>query len=273
MSQRKKDCVLEPEWRQEPPRSWSWWRSQNPCTCSSASLGSPDQITKIRSVQNDKDWFFTLTFWTAPKGPKSCQRMFSSVSGARLYTKMHHLRDHQIHKMYPASNCEKCVLSTRTRSRWWLPCRREGNLPQADRQPEENTCRRNIKLPLPLDIPSFPCILGILGRATEVGPQLQKVQRDKSIWEIMGAIFPWVRLYLNLKASLQPPMEGFFTTFQGVILLTVVGQDFDFKWMLNLTSFFVWQESGVTETAAGKGCFVKDIMGSNHRQRYHGIES
>ena len=43
--------------------------------------------------------------------------------------------------------------------------------------------------------------------------------------------------------------------------------------LLNLTSFFVWQESGVTETAAGKGCFVKDIMGSNHRQRYHGIES
>ena len=43
--------------------------------------------------------------------------------------------------------------------------------------------------------------------------------------------------------------------------------------LLNLTSFFVWQESGVTETAAGKGCFVKDIMGSNHCQRYHGIES
>ena len=31
----------------------------------------------------------TLTFCTAPKGPNSCHRMFSSVSGARLYTNRH----------------------------------------------------------------------------------------------------------------------------------------------------------------------------------------
>lgn len=31
----------------------------------------------------------TLTLCTAPKGPKSCQRTLSSVSGAKLYTKMH----------------------------------------------------------------------------------------------------------------------------------------------------------------------------------------
>lgn len=32
----------------------------------------------------------TFTLWTAPNGPKSCHRTFSSVSGAKLYTKMHH---------------------------------------------------------------------------------------------------------------------------------------------------------------------------------------
>lgn len=31
----------------------------------------------------------TLTLCTAPNGPKSCHRTLSSVSGARLYTKMH----------------------------------------------------------------------------------------------------------------------------------------------------------------------------------------
>ena len=92
----------------------------------------------------------------------------------------------KIHKMSPASNCEKCVLSTRTRSRWWLPCRREGNLPQADRQPEESTCHRNIHISRPLALLSFLCIVGILGWDTELGPQPQKVQRDRLIWEIMG---------------------------------------------------------------------------------------
>ena len=42
----------------------------------------------------------TLTFCTAPNGPKSCQRMFSSVSGARLYTKMHHLQEIKSHKIF-----------------------------------------------------------------------------------------------------------------------------------------------------------------------------
>lgn len=32
----------------------------------------------------------TLTDCTAPKGPNNCQRTFSSVSGAKLYTKIHH---------------------------------------------------------------------------------------------------------------------------------------------------------------------------------------
>lgn len=31
----------------------------------------------------------TLTFCTAPKGPNSCHSVLSSVSGAKLYTKMH----------------------------------------------------------------------------------------------------------------------------------------------------------------------------------------
>lgn len=31
----------------------------------------------------------TLTDCTAPNGPNSCQRTFSSVSGAKLYTKIH----------------------------------------------------------------------------------------------------------------------------------------------------------------------------------------
>ena len=31
----------------------------------------------------------TLTDCTAPNGPNNCQRTFSSVSGAKLYTKMH----------------------------------------------------------------------------------------------------------------------------------------------------------------------------------------
>lgn len=31
----------------------------------------------------------TLTLCTAPNGPNSCHRTLSSVSGARLYTKMH----------------------------------------------------------------------------------------------------------------------------------------------------------------------------------------
>ena len=33
---------------------------------------------------------FTLTDCTAPNGPNSCHKTFSSVSGAKLYTKMHH---------------------------------------------------------------------------------------------------------------------------------------------------------------------------------------
>lgn len=38
------------------------------------------------------DWKsrMTLTFWTAPKGPNSCHSVLSSVSGAKLYTNMHH---------------------------------------------------------------------------------------------------------------------------------------------------------------------------------------
>lgn len=31
----------------------------------------------------------TLTDCTAPNGPNNCHRTFSSVSGAKLYTKMH----------------------------------------------------------------------------------------------------------------------------------------------------------------------------------------
>lgn len=31
----------------------------------------------------------TFTDWTAPNGPNNCHNTFSSVSGARLYTKMH----------------------------------------------------------------------------------------------------------------------------------------------------------------------------------------
>lgn len=32
----------------------------------------------------------TFTLVTAPKGPNICQRILSSASGAKLYTKMHH---------------------------------------------------------------------------------------------------------------------------------------------------------------------------------------
>ena len=55
----------------------------------------------------------------------------------------------------------------------------------------------------------------------------------------MGAKFPWVRFSeFEDKFEGHLPMEGIFTTVQGVgfeaavTLLIVVGQGFDFKWML-----------------------------------------
>lgn len=36
-----------------------------------------------------KVYQLTLTDCTAPNGPNNCQRTFSSVSGAKLYTKIH----------------------------------------------------------------------------------------------------------------------------------------------------------------------------------------
>ena len=53
-----------------------------------------------RLQRNINNILITLTFCTAPNGPKSCQRMFSSVSGARLYTKMHHLKEIKSHKIF-----------------------------------------------------------------------------------------------------------------------------------------------------------------------------
>ena len=106
-------------------------------------------------------------------------------------------------EMSPSTNSEKSVLSTRTRSRWWQPCLRVGNPLQADRRPEESTCHKKVHFSHPLALPS--CILAILGRDTEVGPQPQKVQRDKEIWEIMGAFSLG---YRNLEANLQPLTHG-----------------------------------------------------------------
>lgn len=48
-------------------------------------------VAKIKSKKANFNLVhsLTLTDCTAPKGPKSCHNTFSSVSGAKLYTKMH----------------------------------------------------------------------------------------------------------------------------------------------------------------------------------------
>lgn len=46
---------------------------------------------KAMTGQLPADFFtLTLTDCTAPNGPNNCHKTFSSVSGAKLYTKIHH---------------------------------------------------------------------------------------------------------------------------------------------------------------------------------------
>ena len=51
-----------------------------------ASVRSEDLETRQfwMNKKTSEEKYLTLTFCTAPKGPNSCQRTFSSVSGAKL---------------------------------------------------------------------------------------------------------------------------------------------------------------------------------------------
>ena len=138
-------CVsLPPGWQQEPPRSWSLWQNQSPCTCSSASLGSPLKIwdqALLRFDQNDS-WCH-LDVLNCSKGSKELpENVFLRLRGKIVHkdappgmtkVNMHHSLN-VLWKLLVSN-----MLSTRTRSRWWRPCPREENLPRGDRQPREST--------------------------------------------------------------------------------------------------------------------------------------